>query len=78
MKNPAGTPENFDSHLEIDVKTTYSINSTNSVTVGIRNLFDRQPPFSSVDDWPFYSQSTYKQHGSLCLHSIQIRIIRVL
>ncbi len=50
-------------YVEFDVTGAYHIDDNNKVTVGIRNLFDRQPPFSQVNDWPFYSQSTYSNIG---------------
>lgn len=58
-----GRAQKIASYVQLDVTTAYHINDTNKVTVGIRNLLDRQPPFSSVNDWPFYSQSTYDNIG---------------
>ncbi|MCP4986308.1 MAG: TonB-dependent receptor [Colwellia sp.] len=62
-EDPVGDTQHIDSYLEVDIKTSYSINSSNTVTIGIRNLFDAQPSFSQVDDWPFYSQGTYNNMG---------------
>ncbi|MDP2635358.1 MULTISPECIES: TonB-dependent receptor [unclassified Pseudoalteromonas] len=59
----AGESQHFASYVQFDLTGAYHVNENNTVTVGIRNLFDRQPPFSSVNDWPFYSQSTYDNIG---------------
>jgi iron complex outermembrane receptor protein len=58
-----GRSQRFASYMQFDLTGAYNIDDNNSVTIGIRNLFDRQPPFSSVNDWPFYSQSTYDNIG---------------
>ncbi|MCF2907878.1 TonB-dependent receptor [Pseudoalteromonas sp. DL2-H2.2] len=58
-----GRPQKIDDYIEFDVTTAYHINDKNKVTVGIRNLFDEQPPFSQVDDWPFYDQDVYNNIG---------------
>ncbi|WP_337142219.1 hypothetical protein, partial [Staphylococcus aureus] len=47
---------------EVNLVSTYNFTSDQSVTVGIRNLFDKNPPHSQVS-WPFYQQSDYSNMG---------------
>ena len=58
-----GRSQHFASYVQFDLTSGYSINENNTITVGIRNLFDRQPPFSQVNNWPFYDQGTYGNTG---------------
>lgn len=58
----AGTPLKVSSYVEFGLNTVYSINSNQSLTVGIRNLLDKNPPHSEVS-WPFYTQGTYSNLG---------------
>lgn len=62
-EDPVGRPQKVDSYMEVDVKTTYNMDEYNTFSLGIRNLFDEQPPFSAPFDWPFYSQGTYSNTG---------------
>lgn len=58
----AGSPLKVSSYAEVNLVSTYNLTSDQSVTVGIRNLFDKQPPHSQVD-WPFYQQGSYSNMG---------------
>lgn len=58
-----GDPLNVSSYMEVALSTTYNWTDSTAVTVGIRNLFDRNPPISDVDSWPFYDQDTYSNMG---------------
>lgn len=58
-----GRSQHVASYVQFDLTGAYHLNENNTFTIGVRNLFDRQPPFSAVNDWPFYSQSTYDNIG---------------
>ena len=58
-----GDPQDVASYVQFDVTTSYNITDAQKVTVGIRNLFDKQPVFSTPNDWPFYDQGTYDNIG---------------
>ncbi|MBB1293323.1 TonB-dependent siderophore receptor [Pseudoalteromonas sp. SR41-4] len=58
----AGTPLKVSSYAEVNLVSTYNLTSDQSITVGIRNLFDKNPPHSQVS-WPFYQQSDYSNMG---------------
>ncbi|MDB2386513.1 TonB-dependent receptor [Shewanella sp.] len=51
------------SYTQWDWVSTYNLTGHQSVTFGIRNMFDAQPRFSQWDDWPFYNQSVYSNIG---------------
>ncbi|MGS0696813.1 TonB-dependent receptor plug domain-containing protein [Shewanella sp. 0m-4] len=59
----AGDPQHVASYVQFDLTSVYYINEHNKVTVGIRNLLDRQPSFSDPYSWPFYDQGTYDNIG---------------
>ncbi|MCH4296258.1 TonB-dependent receptor [Shewanella sp. 3B26] len=59
----AGRPQHVASYFQLDWTTGYHLNEASKVTFGIRNLLDRQPSFSSPNDWPFYDQGTYSNVG---------------
>ncbi|RLV58478.1 TonB-dependent receptor [Parashewanella curva] len=58
-----GKPQRIASYLQFDVTSTYHFMPDNSVTFGIRNIFNRQPVFSEPDNWPFYDQDVYDNVG---------------
>lgn len=58
-----GTPQKVASYFQMDLKATYTLAEDNSVTLGIRNLLDRQPPFGVPRNWPFYEQGTFDNIG---------------
>ncbi len=59
----AGDPQKIATYVQFDLTTAYHFSDAHKVTLGIRNLLDKQPPFSAVNDWPFYNQSTYDNVG---------------
>ncbi|RYV02471.1 TonB-dependent receptor [Shewanella sp. OPT22] len=61
--NDLGDAQDVASYIQFDVTTAYNISDTQKVSVGIRNLFDKQPVFSTPNDWPFYDQGTYDNIG---------------
>ena len=58
----AGEPLKVSSYAEFNLVSTYNFTNDQAVTVGIRNLFDKNPPHSTVS-WPFYEQGTYGNLG---------------
>lgn len=58
----AGEPLKVSSYAEFNLVSTYNITNDQAVTIGIRNLFDKNPPHSEVS-WPFYTQGTYSNLG---------------
>ncbi|WP_133407474.1 TonB-dependent receptor plug domain-containing protein [Parashewanella tropica] len=58
-----GKPQHIASYVQFDFSSTYHFMADNSVTFGVRNLFNRQPVFSTPNDWPFYDQGTYDNVG---------------
>ena len=58
-----GRPVDVASYFQLDLTTAYTLDESQTVTFGLRNLFDRQPVRSGVNDWPFYSQSTFNNVG---------------
>lgn len=67
-----GSPLSVGSYTEFGINTTYDFASNQAVTVGIRNLLDRNPPHSQWDSWPFYSQSTYSNIGRFIYASYRV------
>ena len=53
-----------DSYTQVDLQTTYLMD-TSSVTVGLRNIFDENPPLSTraSGNWPWYDQTLYDNMG---------------
>ncbi|HEY0922160.1 TonB-dependent receptor domain-containing protein [Rheinheimera pacifica] len=58
-----GKPLSVSSYTEMNLATTYNVTQDTSVTLGMRNLFDRDPPFSTPNAWPFYNQEMYSNMG---------------
>ncbi|MFC3033629.1 TonB-dependent receptor plug domain-containing protein [Pseudoalteromonas fenneropenaei] len=58
-----GRPQHIASYVQFDVTSSYHLDDSKKLTVGIRNLFDKQPVFSDVNNWPFYDQTTYDNIG---------------
>ncbi|MEZ9199497.1 TonB-dependent receptor plug domain-containing protein [Shewanella sp. 10N.286.54.B9] len=65
VSNDDGTTSGFHhaSYTQWDWVSTYDITGQQSVTLGVRNLFDAQPSFSQWNSWPFYQQSVYSNIG---------------
>lgn len=57
------TPLKRASYTEFTLSGTYNVSADTSVNVGIRNLFDRDPPFSAWNAWPFYDQQLFANQG---------------
>ncbi|MBS0043296.1 TonB-dependent receptor [Shewanella sp. M16] len=62
LVNP-GRSQHVAAYVQFDLTTAYYFADDNKVTLGIRNLLDRQPSFSEVDKWPFYDQTVYDNIG---------------
>ncbi|MGI2258023.1 TonB-dependent receptor plug domain-containing protein [Shewanella sp. GXUN23E] len=62
LVNP-GRPQHVASYVQFDLTGIYNIDNHNKLTVGVRNLLDRQPSFSAPEDWPFYDQGVYSNIG---------------
>lgn len=62
LVNP-GRSQHVAAYVQFDLTTAYYFADDNKVTLGIRNLLDRQPSFSQVDKWPFYDQGVYDNIG---------------
>lgn len=64
--NPARPVEAVDSYLELGLRGSYDINDETEVSLGIINLTDEEPPFSSVaaGGWPWFDQALYDPRGT--------------
>jgi iron complex outermembrane receptor protein len=53
-----------DSYTQVDMQGTYFMEDA-SVTVGLRNIFDKNPPLSTEasGNWPWYDQGLYDNMG---------------
>lgn len=49
--------------VTLDVQTGYSFNSGTSLTFGINNVADAEPPFTDEDGYPFYNKNLYSAMG---------------
>ncbi len=58
-----GKPLSVASYTEMNLSSTYNWTTDTSFNVGLRNLFDRNPPVSQVNAWPFYNQQVYPNMG---------------
>ncbi|WP_256260964.1 TonB-dependent siderophore receptor [Shewanella sp. NIFS-20-20] len=58
-----GRAQHVGSYVQFDLTSVYNIDNHNKVTMGIRNLLDRQPSFSDPYSWPFYDQGSYDNIG---------------
>ncbi|EKE82092.1 TonB-dependent receptor domain-containing protein [Idiomarina xiamenensis] len=58
-------PIDVDSYTQVDAYYGYQLTNAQSIKVGIRNLFDEDPPISTLASggWPFYDQSLYNNSG---------------
>ncbi|MFT5759316.1 MAG: iron complex outermembrane receptor protein [Alteromonadaceae bacterium] len=54
-----------DSYTQIDMQGSYFMDNNSSVTVGIRNVLDKNPPLSTEasGNWPWYDQTLYSNMG---------------
>ncbi|MBT1445747.1 TonB-dependent receptor [Shewanella sp. JM162201] len=59
----AGRSQHVASYFQLDWSAGYHLNDASRVSVGIRNLLDRDPSFSTPFDWPFYNQGVYSNVG---------------
>lgn len=60
--NP-GRSQHVAAYVQFDLTTAYYFADDNKVTLGVRNLLDRQPSFSAPNNWPFYDQGVYDNIG---------------
>lgn len=58
-----GRSQHVASYFQLDLTTAYHFADNNKVTLGMRNLLDRQPSFGEPNDWPFYDQGVYDNIG---------------
>lgn len=58
-----GTPQKVSSYVQVDFRAAYDLTASQTVSVGVRNLFDRNPPFEDPNNWPFYSQANFDNIG---------------
>lgn len=56
-------PLRIASYTEMNLSGTYNWSTDTSVTVGLRNMFDRDPPRSDWNAWPHYNQQVYSNMG---------------
>lgn len=62
LVNP-GRSQHVAAYVQFDLTTAYYFADDNKVTLGVRNLLDRQPSFSAPNNWPFYDQGVYDNIG---------------
>lgn len=67
--------EQVDSYTQIDMQGYYILESGTKLTLGIRNIADKQPPYSSVaaGGWPWYDQALYDNMGRFMYASVEYK-----
>jgi iron complex outermembrane receptor protein len=63
-----------DSYTQVDLSGHYYITESVKFSAGVRNLFDEEPPFSTVASggWPWYDQSLYDNMGRFYYTKIEL------
>ncbi|NND59647.1 MAG: TonB-dependent receptor, partial [Gammaproteobacteria bacterium] len=64
--NPDGEVRGVDSYLELGLRGSYQLSDATSISAGIINLLDEEPPFSELaaGGWPFFDQALYDPRGT--------------
>jgi iron complex outermembrane receptor protein len=60
-----GRVRSVDAYTQVDLQTSYHLNGGTRLTLGIRNLFEEEPPFSEIaaGGWPWFDQALYDITG---------------
>ncbi|WP_171045612.1 TonB-dependent receptor [Pseudoalteromonas rubra] len=61
-----------DSYTQVDLQGFYYLETGTKLTVGMRNLFDEEPPYSeqAANRWPWYDQALYDNMGRYLYFSV--------
>jgi iron complex outermembrane receptor protein len=72
--NNPDTRHEVDSYMQVDLSGHYYITESVKFSAGIRNLFDEEPPFSTVagGGWPWYDQALYDNMGRFYYSKIEL------
>jgi iron complex outermembrane receptor protein len=60
-----GRVRSVDSYTRVDLQTSYVFDAGTRVTLGVRNVFEEEPPFSEIaaGGWPWFDQGLYDITG---------------
>jgi iron complex outermembrane receptor protein len=60
-----GRVRSVDGYTQVDLQTSYVFDAGTRLTLGIRNVFEEEPPFSEIaaGGWPWFDQALYDITG---------------
>jgi iron complex outermembrane receptor protein len=63
-----------DSYTQVDLQGTYFLDNNSNITLGLQNIFDKNPPLSTEasGNWPWYDQGLYSNMGRYAYVSYKI------
>jgi iron complex outermembrane receptor protein len=53
--------------VTLDLQTGYSFDFGTTLSAGINNVADAEPPYTDEDGFPFYNKNLYNPHGTVLL-----------